>query len=123
MESRPVGESGVDVCFAGTLRCAEDVLAQFDCSFVVPAIAPPSRSWARREASSWASPWHVRSPGIGLVREGHGGETIPIERANWYRLELEDVCAAIRGEAAPLLGREDALGQARTIDALYGAAA
>jgi predicted dehydrogenase len=67
-------------------------------------------------------PWHVRSPGIGLLREGTA-QTIPIERANSYRLELEDLCAAIRGEAAPLLGREDALGQARTIDALYRSAA
>jgi D-xylose 1-dehydrogenase (NADP+, D-xylono-1,5-lactone-forming) len=31
--------------------------------------------------------------------------------------------AAIRGEAAPLLGREDALGQARAIEALYRSAA
>ena len=30
--------------------------------------------------------------------------------------------AAVRGEAEPLLGREDALGQARAIEALYEAA-
>jgi predicted dehydrogenase len=30
---------------------------------------------------------------------------------------------AIRGEAEPLLGREDALGQARAIEALYRSAA
>jgi D-xylose 1-dehydrogenase (NADP+, D-xylono-1,5-lactone-forming) len=38
-------------------------------------------------------------------------------------LELENVSAAIRGEATLLLGRDDAVGQARTIEALYGAAA
>jgi predicted dehydrogenase len=37
-------------------------------------------------------------------------------------LELEDMNAAIRGEREPLLGRADALGQARAIDALYRAA-
>jgi predicted dehydrogenase len=32
------------------------------------------------------------------------------------------MAAAISGGAAPLLGRDDALGQARTIDALYRSA-
>ena len=116
-----VGDSGVDVCFAGTLRCAEDVLAQFDCSFVAPDRA--ALEVVGEEGSLVVGdPWHVRSPGIELLREGTA-QTIPMERANSYRLELEDLCAAIRGEAAPLLGREDALGQARTIDALYRSAA
>lgn len=33
-----------------------------------------------------------------------------------------NVSAAVRGEAPPLLGRDDALGQARAIEALYEAA-
>ena len=33
------------------------------------------------------------------------------------------MAAAIRGEKAPRLGRADALGQARTIEALYRSAA
>ena len=45
-----------------------------------------------------------------------------VEATNPYRLELEDMAAAIRGERAPLLGRADAMGQARTIDALYRSA-
>jgi predicted dehydrogenase len=116
-----IGDSGVDVCFAATLRCAEDVLAQFDCGFVVPDRA--ALEVVGEEGSLVVGdPWHVHSPGIELLREGTA-QTIPIERENSYRLELEDLCAAIKGEAAPLLGREDALGQARTIDALYRSAA
>jgi len=42
--------------------------------------------------------------------------------ANPYALELEDVSAAIRSGGAPQLGRADAVGQARTIEALYRAA-
>jgi len=42
---------------------------------------------------------------------------------NSYKLELENVSAAIRGEAPLLLGREDALGQALTVEALYASAA
>ena len=40
-----------------------------------------------------------------------------------YRLELENLADAITGAAPALLGREDALGQARTIEALYRSAA
>ena len=60
-------------------------------------------------------------PGIVLRRED-GGEAIPVEPANSYRLELENMSAAIRGEAEPLLGRDDALGQARALEALYRSA-
>jgi predicted dehydrogenase len=66
-------------------------------------------------------PWHCRTPVIELRREG-GVEEIVLEPADSYRLELENLAAAIRGEAEPLLGREDALGQARAIDALYRSA-
>ena len=71
-------------------------------------------------------PWHVNSPGIELRRETEAG-TIEIERisvkpASSYQLELENVSDAIRGEAFLLLGRDDALGQARTIEALYRSA-
>jgi predicted dehydrogenase len=37
-------------------------------------------------------------------------------------LELENLGRAIRGDTHPLLGREDAVGQARAIEALYRAA-
>jgi hypothetical protein len=46
-----------------------------------------------------------------------------VPAANSYRLELENVSDAICGRAPPLLGRGDAVGQARAIEALYDAAA
>ena len=42
---------------------------------------------------------------------------------NSYQLELEDVNAAIRGERGALLGREDAMAQVRTIEALFRSSA
>ena len=66
-------------------------------------------------------PFHARMPGIELRRQD-GTERIVVERANSYQLELENVADAIRGEGPLLLGREDALGQARAIDALYRSA-
>src|SRR5207247_6765678 len=49
-------------------------------------------------------------------------ELVEIENPNRYQLELENLAGAIRGEEEPLLGRDDALGQAGAIEALYRAA-
>jgi xylose dehydrogenase (NAD/NADP) len=62
-------------------------------------------------------PWHCNEPVIELRRDG-GVERIEATRGNPYRLELENVGDAIRGRSALLLGREDAVAQARAIEAL-----
>ena len=62
-------------------------------------------------------PWH-NTTGQFFIDD----EEIRLEPGNPYQDELENIGAAIRGEAAPLLGRADALGQARTIAALYESA-
>jgi len=56
------------------------------------------------------------------MRRADGFRRIEVYRVNSDRLEVENLPAAIRGEAPPLLGRDDALGQARAIEALYAAA-
>jgi len=58
-----------------------------------------------------------------VLRRGDDVERVEVEQADSYRLQLENFAAAIEGSAAPLLGRADALGQARAIDALYRSAA
>jgi D-xylose 1-dehydrogenase (NADP+, D-xylono-1,5-lactone-forming) len=116
-----VGESGVDVVFAATLRLPGDTLAHFDCGFVLPS--RDEVEIVGEEASLFLDdPWHARSPVIELRRDG-AVEKIEAERANSYRLELENVSGAIRGEVELLLGRDDAVAQARAIEALYEAAA
>jgi predicted dehydrogenase len=66
-------------------------------------------------------PWHCVNPVIEVRRDG-GIERIEIEPADSYRLEAENLSRAIRGEAPLLLARDDAIGQARAIAALYEAA-
>ena len=66
-------------------------------------------------------PWHCRTPVIEL-RRGDEVERIELEPVDSYRLQLENLSDAIRGEGAPLLGRADAVAQARTIDALLRSA-
>jgi xylose dehydrogenase (NAD/NADP) len=116
-----LGPSGVDVLFAATMRFPGEVVGQFDCGFVLPD--RDELEVVGEEGSLFLDdPWHARNPAIELRRAG-GSERITLEPVDSYRLELENLGDAIAGRASPLLGREDALGQARTIEALYRSAA
>ncbi|HEX5448730.1 MAG TPA: hypothetical protein VFW85_01570, partial [Gaiellaceae bacterium] len=64
---------------------------------------------------------HCNVPVIELRKES-GAERIELEREDSYRLELENLSDAIRGESELLLGRDDAMGQARTLAALHDSA-
>ena len=118
---RSVVESGVDTVFVGTLEFAGDVLAQFDCGFRLP-FRHDLEAIGTEGSVFIGDPWHCRRPGIELRRDG-GVDEIALDPVDSYRLELENLADAIRGAAPPLLGRRDALSQARTIDALYRSAA
>jgi predicted dehydrogenase len=111
------GPSGTDWAFAGLLRFPDDVVATFDCG-----TALQERDELEAIGSEGSlfldDPWHCVHPGIELRRDS-GVERIELEPQDSYRLELENVSDAIRGEAELLLGREDALGQARTLEALH----
>ena len=116
-----IGASGTDWVFTGMLRFPGDGVALFDCGTSLPN--RDELEVIGTEGSLFLDdPWHCNVPVIEL-RQGDSVERIEAESANPYRLELEDLNAAIRGERAPLLGREDALGQARVIDALFRSAA
>ncbi len=115
-----VGPSGTDWVFAGTLRFPSGVLASFDCGTTLPE--RDELEAVGTEGSLFLDdPWHCLKPVIELRRGGEV-ERIEIEPANSYRLELEDLGSAIRGRGAPLLGREDAVQQARVIEALFQSA-
>ncbi len=113
---RVTGPSGVDLRFAGILRFAGDVVATFDCGIDV-APRHELEIVGSRGRMVLADPFHCRRPGIALERDG-ASSIVAVEAADSYRLEVEDVSRAIRGDGPPLLGREDALGQARAIAAL-----
>jgi xylose dehydrogenase (NAD/NADP) len=112
-----IGPTGVDVRFMAVLRFADEVVAQFD-----DAVSLPLRAEIEVAGSEGSllveDPWLCGRPGITLQR-GDELERIDVEPANSYRLEFENLGAAIRGDAEPRLGYEDALGQARTIEALF----
>ena len=116
-----VSTSGVDEIFTGTMRFPGDVLAQFDCGLAVP-VRDELEAIGEDGSLFLDDPWHCRTPGIELRRSGRT-EEVSIDPEDSYCLELENLSAAVRGAADPLLGRDDALGQARAIEALYRSAA
>ena len=116
-----LGPTGVDVTFAGTLRFPDDVVAHIDCGLVLPE-RHELEAIGEEGSLFLDDPWHARRPVIEL-RRGREVERIEVERADAYRLELENLSDAIRGVGEPLLGREDAVGNARVIEALYRSAA
>jgi D-xylose 1-dehydrogenase (NADP+, D-xylono-1,5-lactone-forming) len=112
---------GVDASFAATMSFPGDVLAHFDVGLQL-AERDELEVVGEEGALFLDDPWHCVEPLIEL-RRGGVTEQIKIKAVNSYRLEAENVSAAIRGDEPLLLGREDAVGQARTIEALYEAAA
>ena len=115
------GGRGVDVALTATLRFPGEVLAVIDCGV---SYAPRDELEVVGDAGSLFldDPWHGRNAVIEVRRPGTEVERVETGPANSYALELADFEAAVRGERDPLLGREDALGQARTIAALYSSA-
>jgi xylose dehydrogenase (NAD/NADP) len=115
-----VGSTGVDVRFAGTLAFPGDVLAHFDLAFDLPY-----RSVLEVVGSDGVlhvpDPFLIAKPGFELVR-GDAVERIKIEQVDRPQLQLENLGDAIRGRADPLLGRADAVGQARALELLHTAA-
>ena len=121
-----VGTTGVDMAFHGTLRCADDVVGQFEASFRSPR-RQHVEVVGEGEHALLAAPFRADWGGPVLLARWDGdtlGETEAVEvpAANSYRLELDNLADAVQGRAPQRLGREDALGQARAIEALYRSA-
>jgi predicted dehydrogenase len=110
-----VGPTGVDVHFTATLRFSGGVIAEFACGF----------DFTQRELEAIGTEGTLKTLDPFTFSKGGvylNGEELPVEPEDPYKLELENVSEAARGEAPLLLSREDALGQARAIQALYESA-
>jgi len=111
-----LGPSGVDVRFSGLLRFASGVVAEIVAGFT--SIQRSLEAVGSMGTLMSRDPWHGEIGGIEL-----NGRAEPVVLEDIYRLEMENLSAAILGRGRPLLGRADALGQARAIDALLRSAA
>lgn len=112
-----IGPSGTDWVFTGAMRFPGDVHALFDCGTCLPE--RDELEVIGTEGSLFLDdPWHCYEPVIEVRRDG-GVERIELEPMDSYRLELENLARAALGEAPLLLGREDAVAQARALEALH----
>jgi len=110
-----LGHGGVDWGFAGVLR-SNDVLGTFQCGF-----RHDERLLLVRGAGGELrvpDPWHASESRVYLNGTEHRAEP-----EDPYRRQLANFAAAIEGDAEQLVGRDDAVGQARALDALLRAAA
>jgi len=115
------GGEGVDVRFSGVMRFEGDVLSEFDCG--IDMAARHGLEVVGSEGSLFlADPWHSREPVIELRGADGTVEEVHAEKVDPYACELRHLAAAVAGEREPLLGRADAVGQARGIAALYQSA-
>ncbi len=115
------GTTGIDMAFHGTLRCAGDVVGQFEATFRSPqrqSLEVVGEDGVLLVEAPWRVDW---GGGVTLRRDG-ATERVDVEEADAYTLELENLADAIEGRTPALLGRADAIGQARAIDALYRSA-
>jgi predicted dehydrogenase len=115
-----IGPSGTDWVFTGAMRFAGDVHALFDCGTSLSE-RDELEAIGTEGSLFLDDPWHCHEPVIEL-RRGGDVERIELEPIDSYRLELENLADAIADDAPLLLGREDAVGQARAIEALFRSA-
>lgn len=101
--------------FTGLLRFPSGVVAELTSAFTTEHMS--LEAIGSGGSILLSDPWHAHRPVI--VRDG---EEIRLPPTDSYRLEVENLADAVQGRAPLLLGRDDALGQARTIDALYRSA-
>jgi predicted dehydrogenase len=118
-QQAPAG--GVDRRFTGTLTFPGEVLAHFDCGMdtidrAEVEVAGVDGTLLLRD------PFHSTEPVIEVRGADGSVERVVAEGDNPYAYELRDFAAAAAGERPPRLGREDAVGQARAIAALYESA-
>jgi xylose dehydrogenase (NAD/NADP) len=112
----------VDLRFVATMQMPGGVVAHFDCG-----VDTADRSEIEVAGSEGGlllrDPFHATEPAIEVRGSDGSVERVEVDRESPYACELRDFAAAVAGERSPLLGREDAVGQARAIAALYESAA
>jgi predicted dehydrogenase len=112
-----LGGRRVDVGFVGVLQFPGEVFGEFHCGFDLPE-GNGLEAIGSKGKLVVPDPVRCRDPHVEV-----DGQRIDVEDVDRYCLQVENFSAAVRGEAEPLVGRADALGQVRAIEALYRSAA
>jgi predicted dehydrogenase len=114
--------SGVDEAFAGTLRFSSGALGVFDCSMVAPLDVGVVVNGTRGRAYV-EMPWYAHlEPHCIRVMTADGEAEVSSSDYNAYRLEIENFCAAVRGETDQTVTPEETVRNLTVIDRLAEAA-
>jgi glucose-fructose oxidoreductase len=116
-----LSDSGVDVIFAGQMRFAGGILAQFDCGF-----RSPERKYIEiigSEGSLYVpQPFSPRTDERLEIRRGDKVEKIRVRGEELYKGEVEDMAdAALNGET-PRVSLADSRGTVAAVTALLESA-
>jgi predicted dehydrogenase len=128
LAGEPLAVSGVQDAAAGvdTTFAAQLALPGGPAGHVLASFALPHRQELEVHGELGTllctAPFRPDYDGVLELRRGDEVERVDAPEANAYRLELDDLAEAVTTGRPPLLGREDALGQARAISALYASA-
>jgi len=117
-----LGETGVDVVFAGQMRFPGDIFAQFDCGF-----RSPQRGCMEIIGSEGSlyipNPFKPRTDERLEIRRGEVVETVIVSGDELYTGEVEDMADAVLEGAAPRVSLADSRDNIATITALLESAA
>jgi predicted dehydrogenase len=120
--SARIADSGVDEVFSATMSYPSGLLAVFDCGMVSPLDVGVELLGTEGRAVV-EMPWYAHLEPLSVAIEGAEGSSV--EQApggNAYQLELENFCAAVRGEGDPEIPREETTRNLETIERLLSAA-
>jgi predicted dehydrogenase len=113
-----MSESGVDEQFSAALGYDNDLLAVFDCGMYSPSDVGVEVLGTDGRAIV-AMPWYAHLEPLSIeVERGGQTTTVPTPGPNAYRLEIDNVCAAARGEAEPEISAEETVTNLTTIERL-----
>jgi xylose dehydrogenase (NAD/NADP) len=119
-----LGDTGVDLTFAGQMCFPDGTLAQFDSSFRA-VLRWGAEVVGSRGTLVLDNPWKPGAAwepdGIRLRRDDEE-ETLTVEEVNAYLCEVEAMADCILDSAEPVLPLSDSRGNVATINALYESA-
>jgi predicted dehydrogenase len=114
-----MSDSGIDEQFSAALGYDNDLLAVFDCGMDSPTDVGVEVLGTDGRAKV-TMPWYPHLEPLSIELQQNGGEPteVPTPGPNAYRLEIDNVCAAARGEAAPEISAAETVRNLTTIERL-----
>jgi D-xylose 1-dehydrogenase (NADP+, D-xylono-1,5-lactone-forming) len=113
-----VSNSGVDESFAGALTYDDNIVASFDCG-IFTDLDIGLKVLGSEGHASVETPWYPHLEPLAIeVRSSDGITEIETPASNAYRLEIDNFCQAVRGNAAVEITREETLRTLETIELL-----